>query len=148
MSERASPTAIIALCISIGTAGFSAFQWWNNERAARINSAIDISKYYMKEKNTEVAAHVYWAARGEIGEKEKEKFRKENRDGVARHYNFLYYVALLSDTDTISKDHLWIELQCDVFHADRAAPRIGEIIDVPMSPMGRFVDGLEFKCNK
>jgi hypothetical protein len=47
VAEKPTSTiAVIALFVSISTAGFSFFQWWNSEREARINAAIEISRTF------------------------------------------------------------------------------------------------------
>jgi hypothetical protein len=44
MAERTGIIAIAALILSIGTAGFSVYQWWSGRNEARISAAIDFSK--------------------------------------------------------------------------------------------------------
>ena len=45
MAEKSGPSiAIIALCVSIVSLGFSGYQWWYGKSEARILAAIDITK--------------------------------------------------------------------------------------------------------
>ena len=51
MAEKSGPSiAIIALCVSIVSLGFSGYQWWYGKSEARILAAIDITKRQSEEK--------------------------------------------------------------------------------------------------
>jgi hypothetical protein len=51
MAERPQTIAIIALCLSIGTASFSVYQWWRAQRESIINASIEVTRNYIRQSD-------------------------------------------------------------------------------------------------
>jgi hypothetical protein len=120
MAEPASSVAKIALLVSVGTALFSAFQWWNSRQENRINAAIEISRNYLRDRDYQVTSTLY-----SVG---ASKFDPGTLDmpRIGHHLEFLEYVALLTLTNKIDKTYLSPALICDIAQAEGALRIIGK----------------------
>jgi hypothetical protein len=103
LGEKPSKVAIIALCLSIGTAAFSIYQWWSGQRASRIAAAVGISNRYI---------YPY-----DLGERMYEERQSASPDDMRRfeaYSNRLEYIAFLANRDLIDADYIPQILQCDI----------------------------------
>lgn len=120
MAEKPSMVAVIALCLSAATAVFSIYQWWSTQQESRINAAIDISKTYLRERdviNTLMfGVYVGWPRRLEDDELLK----------LARHLEFLNYVAFLGITEKLDRSYLSPALVCEISWADAVAEKLSD----------------------
>lgn len=122
MAEKASSTAIIALCISIGTAVFSIYQWWNGQTESRINAAIEISKNHLRDRDATVMAAVVKAAFT------KEDLSLQELMLIARRADELEYVAFLANHNKIDKTYLSTPINCDIVFTAKATDRLKEMV--------------------
>src|SRR5262249_6122286 len=51
---QTSVVALISLGISITTAGFTFFQWWNTQHENQIKDTIELSKAFLKDDNDSI----------------------------------------------------------------------------------------------
>ncbi len=122
MAEKASRTAIIALCISIGTAGFSIYQWWNGQAEGRISAAIEISKNHLRDRELKVMASIVKAAFTE------DNLSTEELLMIGHHADELEYVAFLANHDKIDKSYLSLPITCDIVLTSKASERLKQLI--------------------
>lgn len=118
MVEKSNVTAIIALLVSIGTAGFSGFQWWNSERESRISAAIDISKNHAHEIDDATWRLVVGVYNGKTALSPDEGVK------LARHGDVIEYIALLANTGRLDKGYLSPTVQCDIAFTNAALERL------------------------
>jgi hypothetical protein len=124
MAEKASPTAIVALCISIVTAAFSIYQWWNSERESRVTTAIEISKDYLRqaENNQKILPIVL---KFYIG---NERPSMEEILALTGHADNLQYIAFLANTGKLDKSYLSLNLICDMIFTEAATSNLAKML--------------------
>jgi hypothetical protein len=124
MAEKASGLAKWAFGISILTAAFSIFQWWNQRSETRIAAAIEISKNFFKDidfAETKSAIKLY-AGKGTT----------EDEMTVARQADYLNYVALLANHHQIDERFLAGDIVCMMAIIQRAVnqmPGTSKVMD-------------------
>lgn len=104
MADTPSKTAIAALSISILTACFSIFQWWNTEKQARILTAIDVSRNFYKESN-QLSVAIIEVARGK-------ELSDDEADRLSRGQDYLNYIAKLANENQLDKTFLSRDMHC------------------------------------
>jgi hypothetical protein len=103
MAEKPSTVAIVALCLSIGTAAFAVFQWWKGTQDSRINAAIELSNKHIAETTVSGSAIPDLARKQLIG------------TGTAERYiNRLEYTAYLANDGRIDVNYLALSLRCEI----------------------------------
>ncbi len=110
MTDKSNGLAVAALIISIGTAAFSIYQWWNSERSSRINAAMEVSKHYLEDKELN-------AARMEINmmvSVKQQTVSVESSLATRAYISWLNYVAFLSNNERLDPDYLAELLTCDI----------------------------------
>jgi hypothetical protein len=105
MAEPASVIAKVALFISIGTAAFSIYQWWNTQREDRIKNAIEISKSYYKDVDTLTQRAVMLAYKGQ-------KVSPQQILLIGQMTDQMEYIALLTNHGKLDQDFLSQDIQC------------------------------------
>jgi hypothetical protein len=105
MAEPTSVTAKVALFISIGTAAFSIYQWWNTQREDRIKNAIEISKSYYKDNDTPTQLALMLAYKGQ-------KVSPQQILLIGQMTDQMEYIALLTNHGKLDRDFLSQDIQC------------------------------------
>lgn len=112
MPEKPSTVAVIALCLSIGSACFSIFQWWSNERQKKIDIAIDISKKYIQDRELE-KGHLQVES-SYLAKKTSDIPSGEEAYPAGVYLKYLEYVAFLANSDKLDEAYLSRALKCDI----------------------------------
>jgi hypothetical protein len=107
MAAKKDPIAIVALCISIVTAVFSVYQWWNNEKESRVNAAIEISRNNLKDRDERTMAAVVKIITGN-------EISLEDAMLISLHADQLEYIAFLANANKLDKSYLSVALNCDI----------------------------------
>jgi predicted ATP-binding protein involved in virulence len=119
---KSSPTAIVALCISIASAVFSFFQWWNSRAESRINAAIEVSKANLRERDLNTMAAVIKVLTSNEPLTAKEMLL------LGDHADQLEYIAFLANTGKLDKSYLSVSIVCDVAITNAAIQKLKEKI--------------------
>jgi hypothetical protein len=120
MSRLTDRLAVAAFCLSIGTAAFSIFQWWNTEKQNRITAAIELSKNFIKDTDPETVEAVWAAA------KSPAKISVNQLTLFAKFGDQLNYIALLANKGRIDRDYLHPSIDCSVIVLAKIAPVVFE----------------------
>lgn len=126
MSDRASPTAIVALCISIASACLSLFQWWHAQSEARVVAAIEISRHHSKE------------VKGGIGVLLAYQHKKTSEDQVldivsaAGQYD---EIAFLANRGRLDERYLSENLKCGFVFANGAVEHLNSLPEQQGRPL-------------
>lgn len=112
-----------ALIISICTATFSVFQWWNSQQEDRIKNAIDFSKNYYKETDTATKFALMAAYSGKSVSISEGLL-------VAQFTDQLEYIALLTNTNKLDRNFLSQDIQCAMVFALGAHSNIRKTMPV------------------
>jgi hypothetical protein len=102
----AEPIAIVSLCLSVATASFTFYQWWNTQQENRITAAIEVSKNYLKERNQEVFGEVYSAYRN------PDEISSEAVLRITRHSDELSYIVFLTNRGRLDPSYLPGDFPC------------------------------------
>jgi hypothetical protein len=98
--------AIVSLCLSVATGGFTFFQWWNSQREAHIAAAIDISRKLIDQPlSREETAAVITAYRNDT-------VPFEQVEKITKNAQLLNYVALLANRNKLEKEYLADDIPC------------------------------------
>jgi hypothetical protein len=126
MAESPSKTAKVALAISILTACFSIFQWWNTEKEARISAAIDVSRNYYKDLNLpQVHALMKAYVGGDLSHDELQLF--------VREADYLNYIAKLANENKLDKTFLSRDIHCAMLLTLQAHDNDAKWYDAPVA---------------
>jgi len=109
MAEKSNVIAIVALCISIGSAAFSLYQWWNSQTDSKINAAIEISKNYIQDRDQERPIHLL-----SLRLNPKNKFTSEQSEELSRYMARLEYYALLINNRRVDETFVAWVIVCDM----------------------------------
>lgn len=140
--DRPSWVAIIALCLSIGTATFSVFQWWSGTRETAINAAINVSQKYIQDSDLA-------KGRNELYELPLQKEgthipHGREAESIKAFILFLEYVSYLTNNERLDERYLLRALKCDVvqvkFKLDLVTHFYGIQFDLP--DLNRFAERL------
>ncbi|MGB9365952.1 MAG: hypothetical protein WCE79_08060 [Xanthobacteraceae bacterium] len=140
--QKASWQAQVAFYLSIATALFSAFQWWNNQNEVRINAAMEISKNYAKPYEASTVEAVDLAIAGSKLDAAKATALYQ----MALEYD---YVAQLANAGRIDIDFLSQKVKCGIWLADLAvkgATRTGVTFDPPLDQLPRLSTRFDPLC--
>jgi hypothetical protein len=128
-SARAKPpatttntVAIVSLIISLFSASFALFNWWNSERQARISAAVDYSLKYINDSAAASDRLIYFDVLGRP--KEMKTFvsqpgtKEEHDENIsARHLQRLEYLAFLLTHNKMDVSYISNPLICELIAA-------------------------------
>jgi hypothetical protein len=121
MAKESNTVAILALCVSIGTAAFSIYQWRSSQTESKINSAIEISKQYIRDKELSNGRNELISAQEEIptaGTAAAYSFRE--------YIDYLEYISYLANNSRVDEQYISPTLQCDIWEASVLLVDIGK----------------------
>jgi hypothetical protein len=102
--------AILGSVVSLATAAFSGYQWWNSQREAGIAAAIEISKNW--EQDIELIERKRTIAILMIQIKPEESQKKRSED--SNYFRRLEYIAYLINHGRLHEDYLSASIKCDI----------------------------------
>jgi len=94
-------TAVLALIVSLTSAGFTVYQWRATDSEARTMAAIDISRKYLDDSRSAEQLANFRVERGAT-------------DASHRLLSHLNYIAYLANTDRIDGRYLAPQVTCDI----------------------------------
>jgi hypothetical protein len=121
VAEKPSSVAIIALCISIGTAAFSVYQFWNSQREDRIRTAVEISRNFAHDQD-ELAIEAIV-----IADLHKSKLSNEQLIRLAKLGDQLEYVSFLANTKRIDEEYLSSSIKCTILFFNMAIDNLKDV---------------------
>jgi hypothetical protein len=108
-------TAVIALCLSAVSVGFSAYTWWNSQREVRVATAVEFSKNFIREVDGDTArAFVKAYSNPAI------KLPDAERSKVNQITELLEYVAFLGNKEKIDKSYISPSITCFIVLIQKA----------------------------
>jgi hypothetical protein len=113
MAEKASTTAIVALCISIGTAAFSVYQWWNSQQELRISVAVNMATQYVQDPTVQLQRESLYAVLISAPDQGL-PIKQEDRDRLLLLINRLEYIAQLANASRLNEKFLPHSVKCDI----------------------------------
>ncbi len=97
---------VVAFYLSIATAAFSIFQWFNSEASTRVEAALGISKQFLEDKDFDTQWHLFNVyARSEY-------LNPGDESTVFRFIDKLEYVALLVNEERVNQTYVSNLLKC------------------------------------
>jgi hypothetical protein len=118
LAEKTRVLSLAALCISIVSAAFSIFQWWNGEREALINVAINFSTDHAKYRDNATESATIKAIIG------KDPLSNEELLLVANRADQYEYIAFLANSNRLDKSYLSVALKCDIILTQAAYDKL------------------------
>ena len=123
MAEKPSSIAIIALCLSIVSLGFSGYQWWNCQSEARIAAAIEVSKKAASMSRDEVNK----LSEAEIALFKGRQLDAEQATMIYWHIEETEYLAYLINRNKIDLDYLSVPVKCGIYVDYKLVPKFQTI---------------------
>jgi hypothetical protein len=108
MAEKPSKIAIVALVLSVITASFSTYQWWDNQRNMRIAAAIEVSKKYESSNTRPLADAVFALVKGK-------QLTRDQASEIFRNMLEMEYLAFLANRNKIDVDYLSYPIKCSIY---------------------------------
>lgn len=118
--DKPSTIAIIALCLSIVTAIFSGFQWWNGQRESRIAAAVDISKNFVRSQDPKIPESLFALTSGK-------DLNSERLTVVFRAIGEAEYLAYLTNRDRVDFEYLSQAVKCHMYGAAMLTPKFRSV---------------------
>jgi hypothetical protein len=126
--------SVIAICISLGTFGFSVYQSRDTQHEHRINAAIELSKMYLQDK--EISDRYAM-----ILNYDPKKAR--SNDEFLRERSFvdlINYIATLANQNLIDNHYLSWRIKCDIYFVGKiVAPNRPDLTNA-VRESTRYVD--------
>lgn len=124
MAEKPSWTAVVALglsalsiVITLGSVGFTAYQWSYMQHQTQISAAVELSRIYLIDKEIAQRFALVLEASPAEAKGNYEKFL------AARAYiDFVEYIAFLINHNRADNAYLAVRIKCDIDHIARIAP--------------------------
>lgn len=141
MAERPSKTAKIALWISIGTgvisiatAVFSVYQWFDTQRQQRISAAIEFSEDYLHDPE------IVGSYAKILDYDPKKTISNEEMLQERSFIDLLNYIAALANVDLIDNRYLSWRIKCDIYYVGKfIVPKRPDIANA-MKDITRYVN--------
>jgi hypothetical protein len=122
MARNPDWISISALVISAGTAVFSTYQWFTNQREISVNSAVDISTKYMTDPQINLLRSHYYQAKKHTDDQSKQELPT-----LISYVRYIEFVTRLINTDKIDVHYVSPELLCDIqFESESKKPVIDQ----------------------
>lgn len=112
----ASWQAQVAFYVSLATATFSAFQWWQGRREDRIKAAIEISRDYLKDERIDRLRQIVQDTLGSkviLGK----QYSPEQEAELIIYFRRLDYLSFLLNHQRVDPNYVAETMKCDMILA-------------------------------